>query len=649
MTWDEIAAQATVGLLVVRDAKVQRCNPAAVRLVEPHGGSWAESGGVLDTVTAVAPDAERTVRWPSPRGGTRWWEVACSRLADDGLLYEIVDETFRYSADSHALGPLTAGWRLARLEAMTASGSWVWNIDNGTVVWSDGLRALLGLAREAPLDFEISRGMLHPDDLVGFDARMAYSLRTLEPFAFIHRIRTADGRAERIWECFGEVFTDAAGVPHRVLGTSRDVTEAHRARQELAYLAEHDPLTGIANRRRITGRLAECAGQGGAALLLIDIDNFKDINDLRGHAVGDRVIREIARTVQSRLAQETLLGRLGGDEFAVIVPDADARVALELAEDLCDAVSRTPVVDRADAIAVTISVGVAIVGADVDVDTGLAQADLALYEAKRVGRNRARLFTPGQYQEAVRRVSVLQRVGAALGSGAMRLVAQPIVDLATGRTERHEVLIRLCDGRTPQLGPEEFLPAAERSDLVLRIDRWVLAQAIEALAAPRARAEHLCLEVNVSARSLDDPELAQWILDQLKLAEVEPSRLGLEITETAAISNLDAARGLAVPLAEAGCGFALDDFGAGFASFSHLKHLPFTGVKIAGEFVRQADHDPVDRALITAVVGVARQLGMRTVAEHVDRSPMVAHLRTLGVDDGQGYLLGRPRPLSELL
>ena len=155
--------------------------------------------------------------------------------------------------------------------------------------------------------------------------------------------------------------------------------------------------------------------------------------------------------------------------------------------------------------------------------------------------------------------------------------------------------------------------------------------------------------MNVSARSLDDPELGGWILDQLKVAEVEPDRLGLEITETAAISSLDAARLLARQLSDAGCGFTLDDFGAGFASFSHLKNLPFTAVKIAGEFVRQADADPVDRALITAVVGVARQLGMRTVAEHVDRRAMVAHLRTLGVDDGQGFLLGRPRPLASLV
>jgi diguanylate cyclase (GGDEF)-like protein/PAS domain S-box-containing protein len=649
MMWDEIAAQATVGLLVVHGGRVLHSNPAAVRLVEPYGGAW--DGPVLDEVLLVAPGAGcTTLRWPSPTGRTRWWDVTCSRLADASLLYVIVDETTRYGPDAQALGPLTARWRLARLEAMTHSGSWVWCVDDGTVVMSDGHRALLGLPRGAALDFGSGRELVHPDDRELVDEVLALALRTRRPFSFAHRLRRADGRGERVLECVGEVFTDAAGVPHRVMGSSRDVTDAHRARQELAFLADRDPLTGIANRRRITGRLAECAAQpGGAALLLIDIDNFKDINDLRGHAVGDRVIREIARTVESRLRPGMLVGRLGGDEFAVIVPDVDATIALEMAEDLCDVVSNAPVVDRSDAIRVTISIGVAVVGGEVDPDSGLARADLALYEAKRAGRNRARLFTPGQYREAMRRVSVLQRVAAALDEGTMCLDAQPIVDLATGRTGRHELLIRLRDGLEPELGPAEFLPAAERTDLVLRIDRWVLSRAVDALASPRARAAALCFEVNVSARSLDDPELGGWILEQLKLAEVEPARLGLEITETAAISNLEAARCLARQLAEAGCGITLDDFGAGFASFSHLKHLPFTAVKIAGEFVRQADIEQVDRALITAVVGVARELGMRTVAEHVDRRPMVPHLRTLGVDDGQGYLLGRPRPLADLL
>jgi predicted signal transduction protein with EAL and GGDEF domain len=366
--------------------------------------------------------------------------------------------------------------------------------------------------------------------------------------------------------------------------------------------------------------------------------------------VGDRVIRRVAETVSSQLEPGALLGRLGGDELAAVLPRCDPAAGIGLGERLCDAVAGEPVlVPGQAAVRVTVSVGVAAVECGDEVEAGLARADLALYAAKNAGRNRARLFAPDQYLQAVARVGVLQRVGDALDAGTMQLDAQPIVELATGHPGRRELLIRLRDGLAPELGPADFLPAAERTDLVLRLDRWVLARAVRTLALPPARAGGLRLEVNISARSLEDDELGGWVLAQLRDNAVEPSRLGLEITETTAITNLDAAKRLVGQLTGAGCGFSLDDFGAGFGSFSHLKHLPFTAVKIAGEFVRQLDTDPVDRALVGAVVGVARRLGMRTVAEQVDRPELVGVLRELGVDDGQGFHLGRPLPLAGLV
>jgi diguanylate cyclase (GGDEF)-like protein len=453
---------------------------------------------------------------------------------------------------------------------------------------------------------------------------------------------------ERVFEWRGEVLCDAAGRPTRVLGTVRNITEHYRDRAELTFLAEHDPLTGVANRRRIGSRIADCAvDPRGGALLMIDIDNFKDINDLRGHVVGDLIIRRVAAAVAAEIGPEALLGRLGGDEFAVILPGGTGAAALALAERLCEAVSAATAVDPT--LHVTVSIGVATISAGQTPDAALAHADLAMYAAKGAGRNRARLFCETHYRAAAHRVSLLQRVGAALEEGTMCLAAQPIVDLRTGVAVRHELLIRLRDGREPALSPADFLPAAERTDLVLDLDRWVLERAVQALANPRAQAAGLRLEVNVSARSLENPDLGRWILELLKESEVAPQRLGLEITETTAIKSLDAARLLATRLTEAGCGFALDDFGAGFGSFSYLKYLPFTTVKIAGEFVRQVDDNDVDRALVSAVVGVANQLGMRTVAEQVDRPALVTHLRALGVGDGQGFHLGRPRGLEALL
>ena len=651
MTPSDVARRASTGLVVVRsNGEVTWFNDAARALVEPFGGAWTGPASPLGPLGELRPGARRVpVRWPPPRADTRWWQVTCSLFdpVAGELLYEITDETDRYDADGRDLGPPTAQWRLLRLEAMAGTGSYVWNVLTDRISWSEAVLRRFRLPPHAEMDLDGYLARLHPDDVEPTRAVLQQALGDRRPFTYTHRL-LLDAGVERTFECCGEVFCTADGTPTRILATARDVTEQTRDRQELAYLADHDPLTGIANRRRIGARIAECARAGGCALLLIDIDNFKDTNDLLGHVVGDQVIRQVARTVAMRLGPDALLGRLGGDEFAVVLPDCDAAEALDLAERLCDAVATTPMVAGLTAQHVTASFGVTTIGPAQDGDAGLAQADLALYAAKKAGRNRTRLVTVEHYDQAVRRVSLLQRVCDGLEQGRIELDAQPIVDLATGRADRHEVLMRLRDGLDPPVGPAEFLPAAERTDLVLQLDRWVLERAVRALAAA-PREAGLRLEVNVSARSLEDDELGSWILHRLKEAEVAPHRLGLEITETTAISSLDAARTLAERLTDAGCGFALDDFGAGFGSFSYLKHLPFTTVKIAGEFVCRLDEDPVDRALVAAVVGVAQQLGMRTVAEHVDRPELVERLRELGVDDGQGYHLGRPAPLARLL
>lgn len=648
MTGEDVARRTSVGLVVVQDGAARWLNEAARDLVVPHGGAWTGQNSVLHLLHAVRPGTRReALRWPSPVGGTRWWEVTCRLLdsAEPALLYEITDETAGHRSDDR-----NDRWRLARLEAMAGMGSWEWDPLDNTVEWSPSLLQLFGLPLGADLDYAAYRGLIHPDDAPAVESALAEALRTGAPFTYTHRMWSYDRSTLRTFECYGEVFTDAAGAPVRVLGAARDVTEQHRARAELAFLAEHDPLTGVANRRRITVRLQESlADARGAALLLVDVDNFKDINDIRGHASGDRVMRTLARTLGSQLDADSLLGRLGGDEFAVVVPGCGADDALVLGERLCAAARNARVPGEGDSLRVTVSIGVAAFGAGQDVESAMSQADLALYEAKGAGRDRARLYARDQYDQALRRVSVLERVRAGLDHGTMTFDAQPIVDLRSGAITRHELLIRLRDGLEPALGPAEFLPAAERTDLVLRLDRWVLERAVAALATPWALESHLRLEVNVSARSLDDPELGAWILAVLSRADVDPRRLGLEITETAAIGSLDAARELACRLTTAGCGFTLDDFGAGFASFSYLKHLPFTGIKIAGDFVRQLDTEPVDRALVGAVVGVAHQLGIVTVAEQVDRSPLVTQLRALGVAHGQGYHLGRPRPLREVL
>lgn len=645
---DVVASSVSIGLAVLdADGRTVWANDALRELV---GNQERGERSALTDFAARPDDHPVQKLWSAPDARRVWLQVTCRPLpgADgDLLLYEVTDITRRREdADEAVLRER----RLSRVQALARVGTWDWDLATNVVVWSDELLLMFGLGPGMALDYPEYRSLLHPDDVALIERTLAEALETTQPFSYTHRMYLADRRTERVFECYGEVVTDEEGRPARVLGTAHDVTEQRRITAELAYLADHDALTGLPNRRSVTAHLAAqlTRGQGGA-LLLIDVDNFKDINDLRGHAVGDQVMRTLAQLLRDAADETAVLGRLGGDEFAVVLCEGDSADALAAAEALCRAVAARPVVAGGTALRVTTSTGVAPLERGGDSEVVLANADLALYEAKAAGRNRVRLYAHEQYRHAAQRVSLLQRVQRALDGGTMSMDAQPIIDLASATVVSHELLIRMRDGLDPAVGPADFLPAVERTDLVLTLDRWVLERAVAALATPGARRAGLCLSINVSSRSVEDASFGDTVVDTLRTAGVEPARLSLEITETAALTSLDAARHLAQRLVGAGCHFVLDDFGAGFGSFVYLKHLPFTSVKIAGEFVRQADQPGADRVLVDAVVRAARGLGMRTVAEYVDREPLVSALRELGVDSGQGFHLGRPRPLSALL
>jgi diguanylate cyclase (GGDEF)-like protein len=429
---------------------------------------------------------------------------------------------------------------------------------------------------------------------------------------------------------------------------SADRADRGEWQSELLRMADEDPLTGLLNRRALTRELERQLALGGrGALLLLDLDNFKDINDLRGHPAGDQVMCTLANVLRERLGGEHVLGRLGGDEFAVVLVEADEREAVAVADRLRNAVATIPLTSAGGTTRTTVSAGVAAFQSGESWQAVLANADLALYASKEAGRNRVTVYQQGHYADTAMRVTVLDRVRAALADGTLALHAMPMVKLSSKRVIGHELLLRLEDGRQPRLGPGEFLPAAERSDLVLDIDRWVVGTAIDALVAhpyPGLR-----FNVNVSGRTLEDGDFGNFVLDRLAAAGVAPGRLGFEITETAAVTNLAAARSLAQQLRASGCRISLDDFGAGFGSFVHLKQLPITGVKIDGEFVRGIDYGSRDTVLVQGIVDIARGLGLSVVAEWVERATQVDALSRLGVRVAQGFHLGRPEPLTDLL
>ena len=415
------------------------------------------------------------------------------------------------------------------------------------------------------------------------------------------------------------------------------------------------------NRSSFAGQLdthAEVVRRYGSegALLLLDLDHFKYVNDMLGHQAGDQLIARIAKVLAGRLRESDVLARLGGDEFAVLLPKADVRAAQRVADNLLEAL-------RAERIAVpgtgdrtiTASIGVALFdgGAGLSGEDVLVNADLAMYDAKEAGRNQVALHTPAvgeQVQARMQgRVNWAERIRVAIDEQRFALVAQPIIDLSSGRATQFEVLLRMLDSHGDLIPPSAFLSTAERLGLIHEIDAIVVARAMRTVADAGDVLADRRVEINLSGASMGDPRMLRVIERTLAETGLDPARVIFEITETAAIANIAKAREFSDELAKLGCRFALDDFGAGFGSFYYLKHVHFDTLKIDGEFVRDACRTLTDRLVIQAVVAIARGLGKQTIAEHVGDQRTVELLRELGVDHGQGYFLGEPQPLEEFL
>ena len=330
------------------------------------------------------------------------------------------------------------------------------------------------------------------------------------------------------------------------------------------------------------------------------------------------------------------MARIGGDEFAVLLPGADLERAQATAQRLVEAV------EFGVEHGVTASVGVAMLdGSLTTADSALMAADLAMYDAKHEGRRRTAFYDGGSESSTHARLQWVDRIRTALAEERLALLAQPIMDLDTGRVH-HEILLRMLAPDGELIAPDAFLPIAEQFGLMGEIDRWVATRAIEAIVANPER--DLVFEVNLSGSSLGSPELLEAIRGAM--VGVARGRVIFEITETAAVTNLEDAHAFATELAALGCRFALDDFGVGFGSFTYVKHLPFDYLKIDGEFVRESATSEEDRVILESLIHAARGLGKRTIAEYVEDAETVALLRELGVDMVQGFYIGVPRPLD---
>lgn len=428
------------------------------------------------------------------------------------------------------------------------------------------------------------------------------------------------------------------------------LSRAERTQAELRYLADHDPLTGLYNRRRFRAELdqqvALSARYGGrGAVMVIDVDGLKEVNDSHGHQAGDTLIRGIAAVLRERVRATDVVGRLSGDEFAVLMPRADTAGALQLAEDLRAEVAEG-LETGAGATPITISVGITMFGerAGVTAEGLMVAADQAMYRAKAEGRNRIALFRPPQDGPAgaARARTTSARIREALIENRLALALQPIQDLSSGGVERYEVLLRMTGERGELLPAADFIEIAERAGMVQELDRWVVARALDLLGERERSGAPLSLHVNLSGATLTDLSVLEFIERRLDEGDADPRRCTFEITQTARVEDYETAIGFADRLTEFGCEVAIDDYGAGFGPFHYLKRIPFDVIKIDGEFVRGLPRNDADRLTVKAIVEIARGLGKRTIAEFVEDEATARELRELGVDMGQGYHLGRP-------
>lgn len=455
----------------------------------------------------------------------------------------------------------------------------------------------------------------------------------------------------------GQIFTsyvsatvmhDTKGRAVGVMGISRDITERKRVEETIIHQAYHDPLTNLANRRLFMDRLAQALTRAPwhnrrVAVLFLDLDHFKGINDALGHSVGDQLLQAVAERLMACVRVGDTVARLGGDEFAIALVDiARTSDVPKLAQKIIHTLSKPYALEGREFFT-TASIGISICPDDAqDPESLVKNADIAMYRAKKHGRNNYQHYSPDMNAQAFERLAIETSLRHALERDEFFLEYQPQIDIETSRIIGYEALVRW---RHPDLGmmsPGTFIPLAEESGLIVPIGEWVLRTACAQNKAWQADGlPPIRVAVNVSPRQMRHDDLLQVVERALTETGLDPTYLELELTESI-MQDSDEAIQLLSQLQSMGVQIAIDDFGTGYSSLNHLKRYPINKLKVDQSFVRDIGHDPHDRAIVKAIIALAQSLNMRAVAEGVETEVQMAYLRSLKCDEAQGYLLGRP-------
>ncbi len=467
-----------------------------------------------------------------------------------------------------------------------------------------------------------------------------------------------DGREFDIESSVAPMRNQADQVTGLVL-VFRDVTQSRELAKQLAWQATHDQLTSLINRRefdlRLTRLLESTKASGDEhALLYLDLDQFKLVNDTAGHAAGDELLRQLTDRLRAQIQGDDTLARLGGDEFGVLLEHRSLDAALKIANVLRETVQAFRFTCEGRLFEVGVSIGLVPITAQSENPANLLScADAACYAAKDKGRNRVNVYSPENLDLMQRQNEMLwvTDISKAFEENRFCLYSQPIRFLGDApATARHcEILLRMVDAQGQVILPGAFLPAAERYGLMPVVDRWVIRTLFAAIRnsldhGSGAQTRRIC-SINLSGASLNDEYFPDFLRDQIDLYRISPAALCFEITETVAISNLDRVRHFMLELKKAGCRFSLDDFGSGMSSFAYLKDLPVDYLKIDGMFVKNMVKNPIDLAMVEAINRIGHVMGIQTIAEFVEDEAILEKLRGLGVNYAQGYAVGRPAPL----
>jgi len=571
-----------------------------------------------------------------------------------------LERTIRYAVRQHQtmVDLRRSEERYAVAVRATNDGIWDWDLLAASMHFSERWKTLLGFDDEFASDQpDAWFDLVHPDDVELLRREIDTHLSGSSPhFENEHRIRHADGSWRWVLTR-GLTTRNGGGAPVRITGSLSDITERHNAEQQLIHDALHDTLTGLPNRTLFTDRLIHCLSHVerdptyGCAVLYIDIDRFKLVNDSLSHAAGDRLLTELARRVGNVLRPGDTLARLGGDEFTVLLDGISAPAqAIEIATRACEAIAEPFTFDRRN-LSVVASIGIAHNFADpVDCEEMIRNADIAMYDAKALGGGRCRMFDASMHRRVIDRVSLETQLRQAINQGRLRTFFQPIVDLRTGRLHGLEALAR-WPANGQNVSPAEFIPVAEDAGLIGPLGVLMLRNACQTLTDWRLRGlvdPDVTVSVNVSLRQITDADLVDDVRTALSDADLPASRLVLEITESTLMENPRLVSAVLGELLDLGVSVQLDDFGTGYSSLTVLHNFPGDALKIDRAFVVDMANRPESQAIIRSIIALAHNLGLRVIAEGIEYPDQVRTLTALTCEFGQGFLFARPQPAADV-